>query len=250
MDQTDEFWDQVQELLAERNKRRHPRRAGPPKRRRMRDKETNRVVVETSRPFRRVSAAVYYYLAEQAQAHSLDISRLVLATGLGKVRIRQRQSPADRPPRTRVIRMTITSAQEQSLKELMIQHKSSLPDPTAFAIAAALGHVPAKPDAPVLLTFEEEQLLLVVGCVRALSEICFSKPTIKVELERECDAVRPRLEQNGEQPGDKRACETLMKIMEELEVELRVCIHLPDIAILWDKMVQLVSEIGQPASRI
>jgi hypothetical protein len=38
--------------------------------------------------------------------------------------------------------------------------------------------------------------------------------------------------------------------MDELEVELLVCIHLPDIDILWDKMVQLVSEIGQPASRI
>lgn len=215
---------------------------------RERDQETNKVRRVTTRHGLKVSPAVYDSLADEADAHSLDISRLVQLVGLGKIRIRHRPFPDDPPPRKKLVQMTLTVEQELAFQKMIQAHKSP-GSPLAFGIAAVAGKIIVNPAAPVLLTTEEERFLGKMECARQLAEDCFPPPNIQPELERAYVAVRRRIEEHGLQPVDMEKGNEFVTLIAQLEDEIKLAIYQPGIDELWRRAVGLLEEFAVPTER-
>ena len=245
MDSSENILDQAWGLISEKFSRLEPRRRISTRLHRERDQETNKVRRFTTRHGRKVSSAVYDFLADEADAHSLDISRLVQLVGLGKIRIRRRPFPDDRPPRKKLVQMTITTDQELQFHNMIQTHKS--PDsPLAFAISVVAGKIIVNPAAPVLLTTEEERILGKLECARQLAEDCFPPPNVQPELERAYVAVRRRIEDHGLQPMDIRKGDEFATLIAQLTDEIKLAIYQPGIDELWRRAVGLLEEFGAP----
>ena len=160
-----------------------PRRVTWPRVRRKRDAETNAPIRYTTRPYIKITAAVDDYLAREAEARSLDMSRLVQLIVLGKIRIRPTPAPSLRGRLNKTFRMTLTDIQKKAIIKMMHERQTKYPSLMTFALAAALGLEVINPDAPVLLTIQEELMLRPIDYARILATRYCSTPAVPLELD-------------------------------------------------------------------
>jgi hypothetical protein len=223
-----------------------PRRVTWPRVRRKRDVETSAPIRYTTRPYIKITPAVDDFLAREAEARSLDMSRLVQLLVLGKIRIRPTPAPSLRGRLNKTFRMTITDRQKKAIVKLMQERQTKYPSLMTFALAAALSLEVINPEAPVLLTIQEEWMLRRVDYARVLATRYCPTPAVPLELDRAYDAVRLRFELHGLQPKDVEKSNQLINLLRILVDEISLDIYPPAIDELWTQVVAVSAGMGLP----
>jgi len=223
-----------------------PRRVTWPRVRRKRNPETNAPIRYTTRPALKITSAVDAYLAREAETRSLDMSRLVQLIVLGKIRIRPTPAPSMRGRLNKTFRMTLTDQQKKTIIKMMQERQTKWPSLMTFALAAALGLEVINPEAPVLLSTQEEWMLRRIDHARILATRYCTTPGVPLELDRACDAVRLRFEQHGLQPKDVEKYNHLNSLLCTLVDEIMLDIYPPAIDELWAQVVAVSAGMAMP----
>ena len=249
-DQYRPVWKRVREQasLLPRCTKRKRRLARPPVKNS--DAGTSKAeATKTCRPARRVPAAVYAFLAAEADECSIDLSRLLQFAAMGEIRLRKQMIEEIGGTRTKIVRMTLNKRQLKHIDSLMQECAPEMECPMWFAVAVALGKRVASPEATVLLTIKEERILLLVDCVWELAQYCPPKPPLLDRLEQACGAVRGRFEQNGFQPEDEMRGNWLVSTLVELEAEIMIAVSERAIEEVWQRLTMYIDELGMVTSK-
>lgn len=234
----------LDQLLAEATTVKRRRALGP-RIRRAREPETGKPRRFTTRPYIKVSPAVYDQIADGADQRSLDMSRLALLSGLGKIRIRPSPVAGSVGRLNKTFRMTISDSHAAAIAKTMREQKSEYPSLMAFAVATAQGLVTVNPAAPVMLTLDEEWSLQLLDEVRRLAARCDPPPAIQPQLDDIYESVRRRLETHGLQPGDPKKLELVRRLRSSLVDELMTMIYPEAFDGLWRQLAAAMAEIGR-----
>lgn len=188
-----------------------------------------------------VPAVVYDHLADAADARSIDISRLlwVLATGLYRARIGP--CPKKGKPGGKTLRMTVHAEDLRPIKRTLGRTGSRQVEIIPFAVELALQN-DGNPDAPFLLTWEEELVMCTAGTACDLAELY--NPLLLPALDQHCAALRERLGRHGLRPLDHERHNGLIRALSRLEGQILLAIPPIQRDLYWRDIVRTIAQLA------